>query len=131
MKQPEEAWTVEDVYDALEECPETSDMKELLTRFDEATNDWPTMNLKYVDQFLKEFNEYIENPKTADDIRRKNHFNGGNAWNAEAAENIALMLEASTRAFGEEDFDTVISRLKEYVNRNKQRHANTNYKNRA
>jgi hypothetical protein len=88
-------------------------LKEMATLLLHAMNDWPTFNQYKIPDFIQELKDYYGSPLTVEQIAAKK-FNGQNAWQLEAGNSIAELIEVSTSLYDESDLDTIVKNILEH-----------------
>jgi hypothetical protein len=87
--------------------------KEIATLFLNAMDDWPNYNQNEIAVFIKEIKDYFGTPLTTEKISAKN-FDGQNAWQIEAGNSIAQIIDISTKFFDQPDFDKIVESFINY-----------------
>ena len=87
-------------------------LKDIATLLLNAMDDWPTGQDKIAD-YVREFKEYFGSPLTIEKIDAIK-FNGQNAWQVEAGNSIAELIDTSTRFCNENNFDNILKDILEF-----------------
>lgn len=90
-------------------------LRDIATLFLNAMNDWPTYNQTDIQDFINELKAYFGAPLTIEKIDKRK-FDGQNAWQVEAGNSIAELIDTSTRFCNQSDFDKIIDGVRSFYN---------------
>ncbi|MBS1536180.1 MAG: hypothetical protein JST20_00360 [Bacteroidetes bacterium] len=95
---------------------QTHKLKDIAQLFLDPMNDWPTINLKNIPDFIRELKEFYGNPLTVDSITKRK-FDSNNAWQLESGSIIINVIELSTLYFNINNFDTIVENILKYYSK--------------
>lgn len=101
------------LYELVDLDTEGHVQRDIATLFLNAMNNWPSSSQNEIPIFAEELKEYFGEPLTAEKIRAK-EFNGKNAWQIEAGNHIAELIELSSNVCNQPDLDKIIEGSQNY-----------------
>lgn len=111
--------TIDDLSDAMDEDPDSHQIKDLAELLCAAMTDWPTQNQTSISEFIGELYHFYGSPLTMEKIAKKELDFPYNSWKHEAGASIAQMIDLSTRFDGISDFEMILNRVLSFYGQNR------------
>ena len=89
--------------------------REIAELFLKAMNDWDTINLNVIEEFIIDLEIYFGKPLTIEKILKKK-FDGQNAWKVESGSYISNLIELSSQYYNQPQFDKIVESFLNFYN---------------